>query len=114
MIFRARARTGQTVEVEDQVDESGEVKSRRRTLRPLAKGALIMVIGADSVVVAVDEVSEEVEEAMVEMANHADVEVIEEAMRRLPRNNYDMATNFIVSRKRDHCNWTTKGFLALY
>jgi len=61
--------------VSDKVDENGEEKSKRRTLKPLVKAALIMATAVDIVAEDADVVVSEVAEAIAEMANQVvDVE----------------------------------------
>ena len=79
--------------VEDLVDGSGEVKSRRRMSRPLVKEVLTTVIEVDSAVVVVDGVATE-EEVMVGMANHSvDVEDTEVVMAKPLPSNYYLPTS---------------------
>jgi preprotein translocase subunit SecD len=87
MTFQVKARTGLRAVVEDQADENGEVKNRRRTSKPSVKEVLITVTEADPVVV--DEASEVEEEHLVETDSQGvDVEAIEAA--KSPPNNYGM------------------------
>ena len=73
--------------MEDQEGGNGEVKSRRKTWRRLAKEVLIMAIEVDSAVEVVDGADSE-DEASVEMVSRVeDVEDIAGvAMRRRPYN----------------------------
>ena len=91
----------------DQVVENGEVKSRRKILRPLAKAASIMEDIAEATEdVVVAEADIEDEEAMAEMANQdEDVgDIAVEAIHRPLRSNHSLATI-----------WTKKGaFFAMY
>ena len=79
----------------DQVAENGEVKSRRRILRRLAKAASIMEDIAEATEdVVVAEVDTEDEEATAEMANQdEDVEdIAAEAIHRPLHSNRSLAT----------------------
>jgi hypothetical protein len=91
-ISQVRARIEWKPEVDALEAGNGEAKSRRRTLKHLAKGALITATVVGSVAEVVDEAALE-DEVTVEMANQdVDVEDIEAAvMRRPPYNNFDLA-----------------------
>jgi hypothetical protein len=103
--YRARARIELKLATADQGVESGAVKNRRRTLRPLAKAASIMDIVEAIEDAVVAEVDTEDEEVMAEMVNQdEDVEGIAvEAIHRPLCNNCSLATIWTIKGLSFRC-----------